>query len=570
MIDRLVGGISRGLHRQESGFTVIETMMAVLILVFSLVAVLYATSSSLGTIAFARQRQAANGIAAKLMEDVRGIAYTTLGKGLNDSDLGGDSSIASCSGVYRYQSCSGETIVHDPTAPTTVPLNPHQGTFGAAQGYPTTYSWALYVTNAANAPSAGAFRVTVRVSWIKAEIRGASNSVQLQTLIYSPAGCTSGSTHPFAAPCQPFFHGVGNVNSGSLETTGTVSGLTFDSTSVDLRSQSAEIQQEQVTHVLSSAHLAGGSEVVGGTTTQAGEQAASSVSADSDPSTAAGTYSTQSVTQPGAATVGASNGNNALTVTTAGGDTGQSISTTTANATNSCNGQVDGLSCSYSTSTVGGGVSEVLALGGGIGSATLVSVGNQGAANTAYGRRVVPVSTRDGNVRETVTRSIPTIAIGGLPDGVAAPANWPGYWIRLSGYSVTTSCEAGTDSAAPTLTIAPGGQISTWNGSNTTTTNVTASGGTLTPASVDVTTNGMRVQISALTAVQFGASPTPTDPLGGGTGTRTTISTNVGSPLVASIGYRVSQGADVVADLTLNIDLATVTTLCTYQPAPAP
>jgi type II secretory pathway pseudopilin PulG len=563
--------VRRGLgrRRDESGFTLIETILALSILFISVFSLLYTTTSSLSLIAFARQRQAANGIAAKLIEDVRGIAYTTLTQhGLLDSDLAGDSAIVSCSGVYYYLSCSGEKLVHDSTAlgSDVVPIRPHRGTFGPPD-YPTTYSWSVYVTEAKNVPSVGAFRVTAAVSWANPEVRGAASSVRLQTLVYSPDGCVDDATHPFAAPCQPFFHGVGSIDAGSVATSGTVDGLTFDSFRVDLRQQSAEIQHEQVVHTIGNVRLAGGANSVGAVVTQAGEQAASSASADNDPSTPAGAYATQAIGPFPQASVSETGSGNSLSVTAAGGDTGQSSSAVIADASSPCNGQANGLPCVYTSSTVGNGVNEVLSLAGGIGDATLVSVGGQGGATTAYAQRIVPVAGKDGNVQETVTRSIPTVSIGGLPSGMAPPSGWPGYWVQLSGYAASSSCGAGTDSSAPSLSIT-GGQISTYGSSTPTT--ITTTGGAVPTTPFDYTdvSNGIRVQISG--TVQFGSSPAPGDPLNGATGQRTDINTSVGPPLVATIDYSVSQNGTPLADLVFDANLGSMTTQCVYQPAPTP
>ena len=91
---------------------------------------------------------------------------------------------------------------------------PNNGTIGASDDYPVDYDWRTYVTN--NCPTATAngcmtvdpYKVTVIVEWEGAGT--AADGVQrvtTQSLFHSPSGCVSSQTHPFAAPCQPFFYG---------------------------------------------------------------------------------------------------------------------------------------------------------------------------------------------------------------------------------------------------------------------------------------------------------------------------------------------------------------------------
>jgi prepilin-type N-terminal cleavage/methylation domain-containing protein len=569
-----LGEITRRLSGDQ-GFTLLEVMVALGTIFVALLALAYTTTIGLSYIGFARQRQAATGIAGELLEDVRGLDYVSLTKGLRDSDLTGDSNIVSCSGLYYFKYCpaqnaSAELIVHGPDSASVVPLLPHKGTKGPPS-YPNTYSWSVYVTRAIGVPATGAYRVTTIVSWTAAAKKGVASSVQAQTLVYSPPGCVDLSTHPFSAPCQAFFHGTGSIDAGTVTTTGTVTGLTFGSFNVDLRQQNAEIQQEQVVHARGNVKLPRGREEVGSTLTTAGELAASSASADNDPGSSASTYNSQSVGPQPSATLTASGGGNSLSVTASGSDSGTTISTTSAGGSNSCNSQTDNLACSYATSSVGNGVQEVLSLGSAIGSATLVSLGNQGSTSTVYARRIIPVSANVGNVRETISRSIPDVSIGGMPSGITAPTGWAGYWVKLTGFAASSQCEAGTDSSAPTRSIT-GGTISAWGNTGYTSTTVTTAGGTLNVANVNYqkqNANGdsIRVQISG--TVQFAASPAPNDPLsGGGTGLRNDISVTVGSPLIASITYSISQNNTTVANLTFTVDVGTISAHCIYQAAP--
>ena len=164
------------------------------------------------------------------MEEVRGLAYEKVQQGLETDSLATDPyAVTGCTGdpagTYRFESCSGEAIVHTDLEPdqTVVPLMPNNGTLDADDGYPTPYTWRVYVTN--DDPTRDPYRVTVIVTWSSRRITGAANEVRIQSLFYSPAGCQSTTTHPFAAPCQPFFFGIGHSSQQAVSITGTIPGI---------------------------------------------------------------------------------------------------------------------------------------------------------------------------------------------------------------------------------------------------------------------------------------------------------------------------------------------------------
>ena len=59
--------------------------------------------------------------------------------------------------------------------------------------------------------------MTVIVSWAPSMVGGVSNQVSTQSVFGTPAnGCLSKNTHPFAAPCQPFFYADVTSGKGSI------------------------------------------------------------------------------------------------------------------------------------------------------------------------------------------------------------------------------------------------------------------------------------------------------------------------------------------------------------------
>ena len=208
----------RALAHDERGFTILETVIAIMVMFASLVALAYTATVGFRSIAYARERVTFNGVADRIMEEIRGQAYTKIQTGLLTSDLAGDANIINCGGaptVYRFESCStGEKIVSSGGVAVTPWINPHSGTVAAAAITNNVgYTWSTYITN--NDPATQPYRVTVIVQWASAAYPNKTNNlVRVQSLFASPSGCVNSATHPFGAPCQPFFYGLAQVPAG--------------------------------------------------------------------------------------------------------------------------------------------------------------------------------------------------------------------------------------------------------------------------------------------------------------------------------------------------------------------
>ncbi len=144
----------KALKDGEGGFTIVESMIAITLLFAAIVAMMYTATIGFKSIAFSRERVTANGIANRIMEEIRGQAYARIQTGLNSSDLTGDPNIKSCGGspvVYRFESCSaptGEKIVHSSGVPSEPWINPHSGTIAASSvTNDLAYAWKTYITN---------------------------------------------------------------------------------------------------------------------------------------------------------------------------------------------------------------------------------------------------------------------------------------------------------------------------------------------------------------------------------------------------------------------------------------
>jgi hypothetical protein len=557
----------RGRIAAQEGLSIIEMAVALGVMFISLLALARTATVAFSDTANSRQRQTGSQFANQLLEQVAGLPWETLQKGLATSDAAGDpDNIVSCSGTYRYQDCSGEEIQHTdyPAGSEVSPLVPNTGT---VESDPGTYSWRIYVTkptvcsgstpSAGCVPSAGGYRVIAIVDWEDRARQGLRSEVEAQTIRYSPSGCGDTATHTVSGPCSAYFYATGRAGGGTVNTTGTWSDgdTPFDSLTMTLLAETADAQVESVSKVEGDVSLPTLIKIVGGVETSETDSTASA--ADTDPATPAGTYFTSS-TGPGQTgrSIQLIDSGDKLTLSFGGGSLGKSTSATAAGGLQPCNNQVDGKACGYSEGTQSGGMTQTIDLKD-PGLATLISVASATAPTTTYVRREAPAG-QNGLVRETVTWTLPEIRIGGLspnsliPSAIGASGGWQGYWARLRNFSATAVAESGTGTTAPTVTI-NSGTIDAWHGNGYNSYPVTTAGGTAMMSSVSqktkVTGEWQQVDISG----EVSWEPSTTSQLISGGTTRTEAKATIGSPLVVEMKYVVTDDGQKVADLTIQL-----------------
>ena len=104
---------ARARVHDERGFTILETVIAIMVVFASLTALMYTATSGFRYVALARERQAATGAATRLMEQLRALSVDTITDGMKTADIAtGDSRIktpADCGdGAYHFLTCAGE------------------------------------------------------------------------------------------------------------------------------------------------------------------------------------------------------------------------------------------------------------------------------------------------------------------------------------------------------------------------------------------------------------------------------------------------------------------------------
>jgi type II secretory pathway pseudopilin PulG len=602
----------RALGSDERGFTLIESIIAITMIFSSLVALAYTTTRSLAYQDIARQRQGATGIADKVMEEVRGLAYDKITSGLLSTDLAGDANIVSCSGVYRFLSCtagstpgSGEVIVNNAGLTTTTPIVPHQSTTSPNTNPVVnniTYTWSTYVSRDDSTTTAP-YRVTIIVTWA-AGAKSSSKVVRIQSLFWSPIGCASTATHPFSAPCQPYFLGNGTVPNGSLSMAGAIQGISVSAASISLMGASATVQQEQIPSIQAAVHPVEGSITdSSGTSTAGGVNV--TTNADGDPNTATGSYSRvrcgTEVTCSGGSLSSPSSGSTTLGMTIPTTSSGESDSATTATSSNACppsivtsTGETDSLACSGSGVQQPSTIMATAHLQGttvNVGDANLMRVGaqvnNQATAfvdrttNPApAGAGCTPAASTDGCIASSASRTYGNIRIGGFPEGMTPPlssgncsAAGDFYLVNLIGYGGSATAAAGYGSPLPTGN-APTGTLWYYNPTNSTCTSLAASSSSIGGLDSHYTTtqnvNGTAVTVSIATVTSqttAASQSTSATPSTGGSATRTYATAQCVAPTL-TVHYTITVPGSTIMDVTLVANLGTLSVDATYTPAP--
>jgi type II secretory pathway pseudopilin PulG len=494
-MSRHISRLIRARLDEERGFTILEMVIAMGVIFASLTALMYTATSGFRYMALARERQAATGAATRIMEQIHALSVETITDGMKTSDLAGDPKIKTptdCGdGAYHFETCAGEEIVHGATTANVVPLVPHTGTLSAPE-YPTTYTWATYVTN--SDPTNDPYRLTVIVSWTGGSVDGAAKFIQVQSLWTSPKGCSASPViHPFAGPCQPYFNGSATAAQGSIAITGTVNGTAISDATLFGAQAEARGATEQVSQMQGTVGQGGAS--WNGVTRGL---AALSFAADGNPSTSTGTYAPAAGVPPASITptygpaIAVTASPVAMSLSAgSSGDSGSAVAADAANtSTAKCPSvsspwpayQSDSLPCAWGRAvrgaTMTATVNTTKLLGTTSASAGLLTLAQLTGTATidSWADRQVPSGTT-GTLEMSARRTIGTMELIGVPAkflavGTATDTNTLATTTTLNALNACTGgyylirATAGTANAVAKTGVSAANPTAAWTGAN--------------------------------------------------------------------------------------------------------
>ncbi len=328
--------------RGDAGFTLIEVIIAMVITVTVMTALVYGVVGSLKTIQQAKQRQTATALASQTLERLRAMPYDSVTLPNGSSYAAGLPYASSTNGISYF----------DPPASLlpgglheTLIVNGVSGQWATQLVDQVTYKVSTYVTLAPVTQSGSqSYNLTVIVDWASSVWPGGREVAQRSTT-FSPAGCLSTATSPFAAPCQAYVTArAGEALSGitasdptdsTLPLLGTDAlGSAVDQLLLNFSSTSATFIVEQTASGTATATTSSAQSKGATSTSTGGESAKATV--DSDPSSTPNQSVTDSTTQSAdTISIGTNGtpGDGTLSVTPTAGDVGDARAAVAADGT---------------------------------------------------------------------------------------------------------------------------------------------------------------------------------------------------------------------------------------------
>ncbi|MHB8219321.1 MAG: prepilin-type N-terminal cleavage/methylation domain-containing protein [Acidimicrobiales bacterium] len=597
-----------GRDGSDRGFSLLEVVVALAVLSIVLVSVGDVLASQVTVTTSTKNQAVAQGLLTRTLATLRALPYPDLAKGLDAKDTTtGTAHIKKTGTTWVFNDSkdlrdgTGETVLHftpGATPPPPAPLYPHLalsilngGRFSVAV-FPTQYE-----TPPLNTPShtaavvPGLIRVTVIVSWGTGS--GRPSTLIGQTLVSTVGRCdeTTGTT----GPCKPNFTAVATAGFGTITVAPApgapypIEGVAFTSIALLLTGTSSS------SDLVRTALVKGSAEATGASLTGAsgGNQvSAVATQVSNDPASGDPTFQSKTLSQSAVAVADAGSGNS-ITATPSAGDSGNSVGTTSAQATQKC---VLLAGTPQATSTPCGSGSAIQHSTAGIaarfqaatlGTAALATIGAQPvtlpdrtfAARVDRGQGDCPHAATSGCTGAAAQASLGTVVLGSLPGGVASPPGWSNSTgvISLSSFSAqaTATATSGTSgthisaSASVPIPGAPTPELTYWNGTGYTTAAINGSSQSLTVPKVtaqDASAPGGTVTVTMTTVLfvdAISAQQSTTPACQHPCLTRKTVP----SPLRATITYEAVQGATVLCDLLITVNLGHVAASASYQAA---
>jgi hypothetical protein len=450
--------------REEAGFSILESTMALALVFAVLVGLLGALTAGARGLVTGRQRSAALAMANEVLEGARGRDYGDVGHDFDsDPSLATDPLITGTApnlmftGVNPAESLAASAVDAGLSGGTVNnplwPFSPHKFT---TQREKTTYTTEVYITTVTPASGDPYKRITTKVSWSPAQYATAARSVTLTSFLYN-AG----------SPPDPKLIGTGEADAGSFEVAGAMTGIALSNARVSFPYVSGSIDSGFVRSAKGLAR-SGASEVqlLSGLLTSCSllgllgscDGVKADADADNDSGTAPPDTDQVGPTNAASGTVAAAP---ALTVTVG---SGSALAQASARSCWLCQpggslpvGDDDRLPYFYGAATRSAAISADF-LSGAI-AGKLLSVGSGCAVNCATVTVDRDDSGSDQRITSTASVSFPAVDLLPLLIG---PLGYSGL-VKVEAGSASATAHAGPGASLPSVT-GSGANVRYWNG----------------------------------------------------------------------------------------------------------
>lgn len=569
--------VDRGVDvRDDSGFTLMELLVAMMLIGGVLLGLAAVQTSALVTTAQTRQRTLGTAVTNQVMEELRALPWNTLNKGLHASfasAAGGDPNVDGARLRPPVEPMIDEVLVTSTTQATDkAPLSGSGGTNVTATSNPEApgivFTSRSYVTR----PAAGgeSLALTVITTW-RANQTADERHVLMRSTAYAPSGgCGDPNNQPYLGACQALFSASAGGTAPQTTITAAFGGETTDpevdattpilpGTDITVATMrggqtGVGVTAQQSTAVESSAlHAAGSLTAAGAPSASAstGGEAVENQASNDVGSEGAAPTDPSPVTSNGVAGSLAIDGGDLRMVITPGSGSQAKVSAST--VTKCTTALPAGVPCA--ASDLASAVASTTTLSVGATNLQLVRVAS--SSITGWGARFAGVAgvaatgcstvSGPGCVAAGASRSVGAVQLGSASwSGGAASSGL----IQVTSYSDSTRVERGLSQRTAAPVTARSGSLRYWNGSAYTTvsitgsTSVTASTGTVTWTGGGYTVRATG-QVAVTPVTDLASAPDPA----GCTGEGCSISTETGT-VSLSVHYRVEGPSGVSAFVT--------------------